>query len=191
MNFKGKTLGQMITEARSNSGLSYRELGNLIGISHTYVNQIEKGTRLPSDEVLQSLAAALGLNIDVLRTKAFLERLWPQLKPLFVKKLVKIVAAPESAEQLRSIDPDIVPFKGNLDLEKIFDDFPLEDQLKLASYFIESIRIFPGSNRVEVRTILPDPESRSEASTPGAEGTSPGNSDPAPRTTPGEPAGGE
>lgn len=189
MNFKGKTLGQMIAEARVHRDLSYRELAKLIGVTHTYISQIEKGTRLPSDEVLQSLAAVLDLDIDVLRIKAFFERLWPQLKPLFVKNLVKHVIKPESTEQFRSIDPAIVPFLN--DLEKIFDEFSLEDQIKLATHFIESICIFLGLNRVEVHTILPVPEPHSEVSTPEVEGTSPGNSGPAPHTTFGEPAGGE
>ncbi|MEP0814801.1 MAG: helix-turn-helix domain-containing protein [bacterium] len=53
-------LGAAIKIARLGAGLTARELGRMVGLSHSYISQLESGTiRIPSPAVLKKLAAAL------------------------------------------------------------------------------------------------------------------------------------
>lgn len=55
--------GGYLFRLREASGLSLREAGAKIGISNTYLHQIEKGTRNPPrHEVLERLADAYGVS---------------------------------------------------------------------------------------------------------------------------------
>lgn len=57
-------VGGVIRQARINLGLSLRDLGNRIGMSHGYINDIEHGFKNPSELSLRRLAKALNLNCD-------------------------------------------------------------------------------------------------------------------------------
>lgn len=63
-------LGEMIARARKEKRLSLRQLGELVtkkdgtNVSPQYLNDIEHGRRIPSDEVLEQIAQHLTLDID-------------------------------------------------------------------------------------------------------------------------------
>lgn len=67
------TFGEIIREAREGR-FSQKELGDLIGVWDTYVGQIEKGDKIPSDEICVRLAKVLELDERNLLLVAYRER---------------------------------------------------------------------------------------------------------------------
>ena len=65
--------GEIIKKAR-NGRYSQQSLGELIGVWGTYIGQIEKGERVPSDERCLLLAQALDLDPRKLLISAYQER---------------------------------------------------------------------------------------------------------------------
>lgn len=61
---KEKTIGEIIAEARKNSGLSLRAVSGRVPISFTYLSEIEKGKRMPSEKVIKALSEQSELNLD-------------------------------------------------------------------------------------------------------------------------------
>jgi transcriptional regulator with XRE-family HTH domain len=61
-------IGERLREARRARGLSQRTLSAAAGVTYAYICRIERGTRIPSLEVIRSLAAALELSPRWLET---------------------------------------------------------------------------------------------------------------------------
>jgi transcriptional regulator with XRE-family HTH domain len=61
-------LGEVIRKQRELAELSMRRLAALSGISNPYLSQIERGLRVPSDEVVEAIANSLRLSADLLRS---------------------------------------------------------------------------------------------------------------------------
>lgn len=59
-------LGRRVREARRARRLSQEKLGELCGISTAHVGHIERGTRIPSADVLFRLAVELQVSMDYL-----------------------------------------------------------------------------------------------------------------------------
>ncbi len=59
-------LGQRLKSARQTVQLSQAVLGKMAGISQPFVAQIERGDRVPSQQVVNALANALNLPVDTL-----------------------------------------------------------------------------------------------------------------------------
>ena len=57
-------LGRRIRTTRKESGLSQEKLGELCGISTAHIGHIERGTRIPSVEVLFRIATELHISMD-------------------------------------------------------------------------------------------------------------------------------
>lgn len=51
---------------RSARGLSQKELSELIGYTPAYISRIEKGTRIPSIDVLQRISDRLGIPMHLI-----------------------------------------------------------------------------------------------------------------------------
>ena len=51
-----KTIGEIIAEARKNSGLSLRDLAAKLEIHFTYLADIEKNRVIPSETIIKSFA---------------------------------------------------------------------------------------------------------------------------------------
>lgn len=68
MSKPSKTLGNFIREARKESGVSVRELARRAEITHTFLSDIERGKRNPSQKVLAKIATALEVEIKVLQS---------------------------------------------------------------------------------------------------------------------------
>ena len=75
MTNKNSTLAEVITNARSQKGLSMRELARLSGMDHAEISRIEKGTRLkPNILFLRRIAENLELSlVDLLKIAGYSE----------------------------------------------------------------------------------------------------------------------
>jgi len=63
-------LGEIIRRQRELGELSMRRFAELAGISNPYLSQIERGLRAPSEQVLEAIAAALGVSVEALYEQA-------------------------------------------------------------------------------------------------------------------------
>lgn len=70
------TIGEILHKRRKELNLSYRQLSNITGISHSHISSIEKGIEpktkkpvRPSYEVIEKLARGLNVTIDYLLGK--------------------------------------------------------------------------------------------------------------------------
>jgi transcriptional regulator with XRE-family HTH domain len=62
----GKTLGEVIRDARVAAGTSLREFARSLGITPSYQSDIENDRRIPSEDVLKKIANQLGLDFEEL-----------------------------------------------------------------------------------------------------------------------------
>ena len=60
-------VGEIIRRQRELAELSMRQVAAMAGISNPYLSQIEHGLRAPSAEVLDTIAATLGIPAETLR----------------------------------------------------------------------------------------------------------------------------
>src|SRR5438552_4144414 len=60
----GKSLGQVIRDARVAAGGSLREFARTLGITPSYQSDIENDRRVPSEEVLKKIAGLLSLDFE-------------------------------------------------------------------------------------------------------------------------------
>jgi transcriptional regulator with XRE-family HTH domain len=65
-----RTLGELIRDARVNTGRSLRDVAKALGITPSYQSDIENDRRVPSEEVLQKIADLLQLDFQLLMAKA-------------------------------------------------------------------------------------------------------------------------
>jgi transcriptional regulator with XRE-family HTH domain len=63
----GSLVGEIIRRQRELAELSMRQVAAMAGISNPYLSQIEHGLRAPSEAVLDTIAATLGLSRETLR----------------------------------------------------------------------------------------------------------------------------
>ena len=64
------TLGALIRSQRAMADMSLRDLAERTEVSNAYLSQIERGLHEPSIRVLQAIAAALDIRLDLLLTHA-------------------------------------------------------------------------------------------------------------------------
>lgn len=67
---KGLNIGELIKMERKNNELTLREMGLEIGLSHSYLSQIESGQRKASPELLEKISKALNVDYMYLLTTA-------------------------------------------------------------------------------------------------------------------------
>jgi transcriptional regulator with XRE-family HTH domain len=60
------SLGAVVRASRREKGLTLRALATLAEVSATYVHQIERDERIPSDQVAARLAGLLSIDADAL-----------------------------------------------------------------------------------------------------------------------------
>ena len=63
----GNLMGDLIRRQRELAELSMRQVAAMAGISNPYLSQIEHGLRAPSEAVLETIAATLGVRSESLR----------------------------------------------------------------------------------------------------------------------------
>jgi transcriptional regulator with XRE-family HTH domain len=69
-NTDGRTLGDVLRNARVAADLTLRDLAKKLNITPSYISDIENDRRVPSEDVLQRLAAELKLKFDELMARA-------------------------------------------------------------------------------------------------------------------------
>jgi|SRR4249919_1356271 transcriptional regulator with XRE-family HTH domain len=62
-------VGELIRRQRELAELSMRQVAAMAGISNPYLSQIEHGLRAPSADVLETIAATLGVSAKMLRPR--------------------------------------------------------------------------------------------------------------------------
>jgi transcriptional regulator with XRE-family HTH domain len=62
-------VGELIRRQRELAELSMRQVAAMAGISNPYLSQIEHGLRAPSADVLETIAATLGVPAETLRPR--------------------------------------------------------------------------------------------------------------------------
>jgi transcriptional regulator with XRE-family HTH domain len=65
-NGNGSNLGEVLKQRRSITRLTLKELGEVAGVSASYLGRIEQGKRFPSARVLHRIARHLGFSEDEL-----------------------------------------------------------------------------------------------------------------------------
>jgi transcriptional regulator with XRE-family HTH domain len=65
----GSLVGEIIRRQRELAELSMRQVAAMAGISNPYLSQIEHGLRAPSADVLDTIAATLGIPAEALRPR--------------------------------------------------------------------------------------------------------------------------
>jgi transcriptional regulator with XRE-family HTH domain len=58
--------GEKLRTLRNRQGLSLRELGNRLDVSHTFVAQMEKGKKIPNVEMVLKISRIFDISTDVL-----------------------------------------------------------------------------------------------------------------------------
>jgi transcriptional regulator with XRE-family HTH domain len=66
-------LGEIIRRQRELNRLTLRQFAAMAGISNPYLSQIERGLKMPSEDVMSSIARTLKTNIDDLYDQAGME----------------------------------------------------------------------------------------------------------------------
>jgi transcriptional regulator with XRE-family HTH domain len=69
-NPTGKSLGEVLRDARVAADLSLRELAKKLDITASYISDIENDRRVPSEEVLREIANEFKLAFDALMALA-------------------------------------------------------------------------------------------------------------------------
>lgn len=58
--------GEKLSTLRKRHGLTLRQLGEMLGVYHTYVSQIEKGKKIPNAAMIIKIADIFGVSTDQL-----------------------------------------------------------------------------------------------------------------------------
>lgn len=126
-------LGLYIAQHREAKGVSQKSLADAVSISRPYLTQIENGTRVPSDQVLQRLFQALGIPMEQAMNDLLAGALEPQVLQMLTgpmqafdllnryltpEQLAEVMAAFGSQEQIAAMAHVIVneqPVSGGPD----------------------------------------------------------------------------
>lgn len=93
-------LRDIVYNARRSAGWSQQALGEKIGVWGTYIGQIEKGTRLPSDDRILALAKTLHLDNEILLITAYYERADSRESRVLFEKFHRLMTAKEDSIKL-------------------------------------------------------------------------------------------
>lgn len=129
-------LGEIIKRAR-NGRFSQRALGKNIGVWDTYIGQIEKGERIPSDDRCQLLAKALDLAPQTLLFLAYKERAQktPEGRKLF-SQMEKLLTDPVISQVIadpKMLNSDIVKALQSPDIRKVLKNKQWCEALKASA----------------------------------------------------------
>ncbi len=108
---KEKTIGEIISQARRISGLSLRTVAARIPINYSYLSDIEKNRRSPSEKVIKGLCQQEELNLDFDYLMAYSGRLGEEVEnylkehPLFGSLIRDIARENFTDTKLRTCRP--------------------------------------------------------------------------------------
>lgn len=113
---KEKTIGEIISDARRLSGLSLRTVAARIPINYSYLSDIEKNRRSPSEKVIKGLCQQEELNLDFDYLMAYSGRLGEDVEnylkehPLFGSLIRDIARENLTDTKLRTIRENLKTF---------------------------------------------------------------------------------
>lgn len=58
--------GEKLRTLRNRQGLTLRELGNMLDVSHTFIARIEKGEKIPNVSMVLKISRIFNVSADVL-----------------------------------------------------------------------------------------------------------------------------
>jgi len=98
VKFNQMNISQSLVELRKSTGLRQTEAANRIGISQTYLSQIENGAKEPSTGILQDICKVYGIPAPIMYFKALTindvpknkRKAFAELKPLIDKLINEI-----------------------------------------------------------------------------------------------------
>jgi transcriptional regulator with XRE-family HTH domain len=130
------SLGVTIKQAREHLKMSQKELGERVGVWGTYIGQIEKGEKIPSDELCLKIAQALNLNGRNLLLCGYIERSEGEPRELF-QQMLQILSDPAFShfERLNRLGPELL---------KAFDDPDFASAVRDPAWrqaFVEGFRL--------------------------------------------------
>jgi transcriptional regulator with XRE-family HTH domain len=108
-------LGELVRRRREEFGLSQRDLAAQVGIDHSYVSDIERGTRFPSIELLPVLATSLGIGLSEFQqawsaAKASARQALRGVVPFLPREAIETVAAEDRSRVLRKLGKESFDF---------------------------------------------------------------------------------
>jgi transcriptional regulator with XRE-family HTH domain len=113
-----KKLKDVLKGGRKKKKVSQNELGKQIGHWGTYIGQMEKGERIPSDETCVKLANELDLDVKEVLLLALIERTQVREMKHLLEIVYKLVMDPVVA---KFMDEEIQEGEGSVyDLVKLF-----------------------------------------------------------------------
>jgi len=111
-----KTVGEIIGEARRQSGLSLRELAGRMSVHFTYLADIEKNRRPATEKIIKGLSEQKELNLDFDFLMSLSGRLGEDVEkyhkehPVFGDLLRQIVRENLSADELKNLRQHVIKF---------------------------------------------------------------------------------
>jgi transcriptional regulator with XRE-family HTH domain len=125
---------EMIKEARKQADLSQRGLAKLLvstkkpdGVWATYVGQIEKGEKIPSDDVCIKLAEVLELDSDMVLLTAYQAKAGSKEGRVLFVKMARTIADPVVRRLLDSdeaLDPGLLEVLADAEVRSLLKDQP-------------------------------------------------------------------
>lgn len=145
-------IGQRLREARKARNLSLAQLSELTGnaLSKSRISNYEQGLRLPSEDVIQQLATALGESADYLLCRSDEPLLRPAPSP-----------QPAAVEEEEKSDPDTEEAETDADGDSSGSDMQLTRKIGLR---IRAIRNARGLSLAELSERTPSKLSKSRIS---------------------------
>ncbi|MEY8041256.1 helix-turn-helix transcriptional regulator [Saccharopolyspora cebuensis] len=108
-------MGAELRKAREEQRISVREVGRRLGVDHTFVTRIERGTRTATAEDVAAIAVALGLSTDERERLAALAREADQSDwlragtPGIHQELVTLIEYERTASAIIEVAPLLIP----------------------------------------------------------------------------------
>lgn len=116
------SLAQRLKRLRENRMLSVRDLADAVGVSRSFIYQLERGEVSPSYSTLRGISRVLGTTVSVLVGDAAPEQ-WLVVRREDRKRLILGDSAPEAAAAARV---ELLPFLGtrNRRMQPVVIDLP-------------------------------------------------------------------
>jgi len=129
------TLGELVKKAREEHSLSQKELGEKIGVWDTYIGQIEKGEKVPSDEICKKFAETLELDLTQVLLAAYEARteLTGSDEAIALFRKMKVVLTDPVVQRLldtaEPLDPEVLSALTNADIRRLLAEEAWRDRV--------------------------------------------------------------
>jgi len=128
---KGMNFGEAIKQARKGR-FTQKQLGQAIGVWDTYIGQIEKGEKVPSDEICLKLAEVLDLDPKKVLLMAYIERASGFARELFlrIQELLESPVLEYLLSEGKDIEVELLKMLTEEEVRSVLADGELLESLK-------------------------------------------------------------